>query len=191
MKQESNCPMQNEACATCSAQKAAEMSRRSLFAYFAGAFAGLAATVIGAPMLRYILYPVQTVSAAGKWTEVGDVTEFEKIDGPISRNIALTQRDGWREVVTAQPVFITRTGEGQLKVLSPICPHLGCSVAWRAKENKFICPCHGGQFDSEGKRLSGPPPRGLDTLDVQVKDGKLEVQFQYFRSNVADRQLLS
>lgn len=191
MKQESNCSMQNAACATCMAQKAEDMSRRSFMASFSGAFAGLVATVVGAPMLKYILYPVQTVSAARKWTEVGDVSEFDNINAPVSRTISLTQRDGWREVVTPQPVFVTRTGEGKLQVLSPICPHLGCSVAWRPNQNKFVCPCHGGQFDAEGKRLSGPPPRGLDRLDVQVKDGKLEVQFQYFRSNVPDRQLLS
>lgn len=183
--------MENEACATCMAQKSAEMSRRSFFATFVGVFAGLVATVIGTPMLKYILYPVQEVSATPKWTEVGDVSEFDNIKAPVSKTIALTQRDGWREVVTPQPVFIARTSEGKLQVLSPICPHLGCSVAWRANQNKFVCPCHGGQFDAEGRRLSGPPPRGLDTLDVQVKDGKLEVQFQYFRSNVPDRQLLS
>ena len=191
MRQESNCPMQNEACATCMAQKAADMSRRSFVASFIGAFAGLVATVIGTPLLRYILYPVQTVSAARKWTEVGDVSDFDNINAPVSRTIALTQRDGWREVVTLQPVFVTRTGEGKLHVLSPICPHLGCSVGWRPNENKFVCPCHGGQFDPDGNRLSGPPPRGLDRLDAQVKDGKLEVQFQYFRSNVPDKQLLS
>jgi Rieske Fe-S protein len=191
MKQESNCSMQNAACATCMAQRAGDMSRRSFMASFSGAFAGLVATVIGTPMLKYVLYPVQTVSAARKWTQVGNVSEFDNIDSPVSRTISLTQRDGWREVVTPQPVFVTRTGEGKLQVLSPICPHLGCSVAWRANQNKFVCPCHGGQFDADGKRLSGPPPRGLDRLDVQVKDGKLEVQFQYFRSNVPDRQLLS
>jgi menaquinol-cytochrome c reductase iron-sulfur subunit len=191
MRQESSCPMQNEECATCMAQKAADMSRRSFVASFVGAFAGLVATVIGAPMLKYILYPVQTVSAARKWTEVGDVSEFDKLDAPVTKTIALTQRDGWREVVTPQPVYVTRTAEGKLQILSPICPHLGCSVAWRENQNKFVCPCHGGQFDADGKHLSGPPPRGLDTLDVQVKDGKLQVQFQYFRSNVPDRQLLS
>ena len=191
MRQESSCPMQNEACATCKAQKAADMSRRSFVASFVGAFAGLVATVIGMPILRYILYPVRTVSAARKWTEIGDVSGFDNIDTPVSRTITLTQRDGWREVVTPQPVFVTRTGEGELLVLSPICPHLGCSVAWRANQNKFVCPCHGGQFDADGRHLSGPPPRRLDRLDVQVKDGKLQVQFQYFRSNVPDRQLLS
>jgi menaquinol-cytochrome c reductase iron-sulfur subunit len=191
MTEQSNCPLNNDACATCLEQKSAEMSRRSFVASFIGASAGLIAAVIGTPMLRYILYPVRAASTTKQWTEVGDLNEFDKIDVPVTKTIALTQHDGWREVVTPQPVFVTRSAEGKLKVLSPICPHLGCSVAWRANQNKFVCPCHGGQFAADGSRLSGPPPRGLDHLDVQVQDGKLLVQFEYFRSNVPDRELLS
>jgi menaquinol-cytochrome c reductase iron-sulfur subunit len=191
MTQEINCPLKNEECAVCLAQHSAQITRRSFFASMLGACAGLIATVIGAPMLRYILYPVLAGAKTDKWTAVGDVTEFENLNAPVTKTISLVQRDGWREVVSDQPVFISRSSNGMLQVLSPICPHLGCSVAWHENQDKFICPCHGGQFAADGKRLSGPPPRGLDSLDVQIKDGKLEVQFQYFRSNVPDRQLLS
>jgi menaquinol-cytochrome c reductase iron-sulfur subunit len=191
MTQEFKCPLQNDECAACLAQKSREITRRSFFASLLGACAGLIATVIGTPMLRYILYPVQAAGKTSKWTEVGSVSDFENIAGPVAKTISLTQRDGWREVVSPQPVFVSKSEEGKLQVLSPICPHLGCSVAWHENQNKFICPCHGGQFGADGRRLSGPPPRGLDTLDAQVIDGKLQVQFQYFRSNVPDRQLLS
>ena len=149
------------------------------------------ATVIGTPLLRDILYPVQTINKTDKWTEVGDASEFDNIEGPVTKTISLTQRDGWREVVSHQSVFVNRSTDGKLHVLSPICPHLGCSVGWHANQNKFVCPCHGGQFAADGERISGPPPRGLDKLEAKVHDGKLQVQFQYFRSNVPDRQLLS
>lgn len=191
MKQEYNCPLQNQECAVCLAQKSAEITRRSFFASLMGACAGLIATIVGMPVFRYILYPVQASARSEKWTEIGDVTEFQALDKPVTKTISLVQRDGWREVISNQSVFISRSEKGMLQVLSPICPHLGCSVAWHENQNKFICPCHGGQFSADGKRLSGPPPRGLDTLDVQIKDGKLQVQFEYFRSNVPDRQLLS
>jgi menaquinol-cytochrome c reductase iron-sulfur subunit len=191
MSDQYKCPLQNEECAVCLEQKSAEITRRSFFASLLGACAGLIATVIGMPMFRYILYPVQAGSRSDKWTEIGDVSEFDKLNTPVTKAISLVQRDGWREVVSNQSVFVSRASNGMLQVLSPICPHLGCSVAWHENQNKFICPCHGGQFGPDGKRLSGPPPRGLDTLDVQIKDGKLQVQFQYFRPNVPDRQLLS
>ena len=191
MKEQYNCPLQNQECAVCLAQKSAEITRRSFFASLMGACAGLIATIVGMPVFRYILYPVQASAKTEKWTEVGDVTEFQALDQPVTKTISLVQRDGWREVVSNQPVFVSRAENGMLQVLSPICPHLGCSVAWHENQNKFICPCHGGQFAADGKHLAGPPPRGLDTLDVQIKDGKLHVQFAYFRSNVPDRQLLS
>ena len=191
MREEYNCPLQNQECAVCLAQKSAEITRRSFFASLMGAGAGLIATIIGLPVFRYVLYPVQARARTEKWTEVGDITEFQNIDKPVTKTISLVQRDGWREVVSSQSVFVSRANNGMLQVLSPICPHLGCSVAWHENQNKFICPCHGGQFAADGKHLAGPPPRGLDTLDVQIKDGKLQVQFQYFRSNVPDRQLLS
>jgi menaquinol-cytochrome c reductase iron-sulfur subunit len=191
MSEKSQCPLQNEECAVCLAQKSVEITRRSFLASLLGAGAGLIATIIGMPMFRYILYPVQAVSRKDKWTEIGDVSEFDNLNVPVTKTISLVQRDGWREVVSNQSVFVSRSGNGMLQVLSPICPHLGCSVAWHENQNKFVCPCHGGQFGPDGKRLSGPPPRGLDALDVQIKDGKLQVQFAYFRSNVPDRQLLS
>lgn len=32
-----------------------------------------------------------------------------------------------------------------------VCTHLGCVVPWNKAENKFICPCHGSQYDATGK----------------------------------------
>lgn len=188
---ECRCVPQNDACAACLEQHAIRVSRRAFFASFLGVFSGAIATVIGIPVLRYVLYPIQGAIRSIKWTEVGDASEFAAIDKPITKIISLVQIDGWREVVSRQSVFVSRSAEGQLQVLSPICPHLGCSVSWHQDQDKFICPCHGGQFSADGSRISGPPPRGLDKLQAQVVGGKLQVEFQYFRSNVSDRQLLS
>jgi Rieske Fe-S protein len=122
---------------------------------------------------------------------VGDAGEFEKLDAPVSKTITVVQRDGWREVASSQPVYVSRDTNGQLQVLSAVCPHLGCSVAWQAKQDRFVCPCHGGQFRPSGQHIAGPPPRGLDVLKAQVLDGKLQVEFEYFRSNVPNQESLS
>lgn len=178
-------------CAASLTKEPVQVSRRAFFASFLGVCSGAVASLIGLPMFRYVLYPLQAAIKASNWTQIGDTSEFEDTEGPITKTIALTQRDGWREIVFHQSVFVNRSKDGHFQVLSPICPHLGCSVSWHADKDRFICPCHGGQFSADGRRISGPPPRGLDNLDAQVKDGKLEVQFQYFRSNVPDRELLS
>jgi menaquinol-cytochrome c reductase iron-sulfur subunit len=44
-----------------------------------------------------------------------------------------------------------------------------------ASANGFACPCHGGQYDKEGKRTLGPPVRPLNRYETQVKDGRLYV----------------
>jgi Rieske Fe-S protein len=146
---------------------------------------------LGTPLFRFVLYPVYAKSTSSKWSDVGDISEFAKSAGPVSKTVSLVQRDGWREVVSSQSVYVNRTADGQLQVLSAICPHLGCSVAWQPSQGKFVCPCHGGQFKADGKHISGPPPRSLDNLKAQVKDGKLQAQFEYFRSNVPDQESLS
>lgn len=184
-------PNQGNDCGGCLTKEGVQVTRRTFFASMLGVCSGAIASVIGLPILRYVLYPVQSAAKGTNWTAIGDAQEFEKIASPVTKTIALTRRDGWREVVSLQPVFVTRSDAGQLRVLSPICPHLGCSVSWHENQKKFVCPCHGGQFGADGSRISGPPPRGLDILDAQVNEGKLEVQFQYFRPNTPDRQLLS
>ena len=44
------------------------------------------------------------------------------------------------------------------------CPHLGCKVFWEAQQERFICPCHQGIFDAEGKAISGPPAQSGNNL---------------------------
>ena len=50
------------------------------------------------------------------------------------------------------------------------CAHLGCPVAYAPGSQGFICPCHGGAYDSRGLVIGGPPPRPLDRLDVKIVD---------------------
>jgi len=180
----------SEGCAGCAAREVVDVGKRSFIGAALGAGTMLIGAIVGAPLFRFVLYPVYAKGTSGQWSDVGDAHEFEKGAGPVSKTVSLVQRDGWREVVSEQSVYVSRAENGQLQVMSAICPHLGCSVAWQASQGKFVCPCHGGQFAPDGTHISGPPPRGLDILKAQVKDGKLQVQFKYFRSNVPDQESL-
>lgn len=58
--------------------------------------------------------------------------------------------------------------------LNAVCTHLGCVVPWNASENKFKCPCHGSQYNAEGKVVRGPAPLSLALAHADVnEDGKL------------------
>jgi cytochrome b6-f complex iron-sulfur subunit len=57
--------------------------------------------------------------------------------------------------------------------LNAICTHLGCVVPWNANENKFICPCHGSQYNNEGKVVRGPAPLSLALVHADVIEDKV------------------
>lgn len=57
--------------------------------------------------------------------------------------------------------------------LNAVCTHLGCVVPWNVAENKFMCPCHGSQYDSTGKVIRGPAPKSLALANLEEKNGKV------------------
>jgi menaquinol-cytochrome c reductase iron-sulfur subunit len=167
------------------------VTRRSFFgALLAIGSAGMGA-ILAVPVLRYVLYPLYSKAAGTEWSDVGEVSEFGAAKAPLRKTITFTQRDGWREVVSAQSVYVSHGADGQLEVLSAICPHLGCSVSWQQGQNEFVCPCHGGRFSPDGLHVFGPPPRAMDKLPIRVKGTKLQVHFEYFRSNVPNQEQIS
>ncbi len=119
----------------------------------------------------------------GKWF----VTTFfqRPATGDVSRRTAYIRNNGQLK------------GEPSFTIISNRCAHLGCPVQPNGpvqdnqkKEIKgakgqqitliptipaggFGCPCHGGQYDPEGNRTSGPPVRGLDRYDYEIRNGHL------------------
>ena len=59
--------------------------------------------------------------------------------------------------------------------ISTRCMHLGCPVRFVEASARFICPCHGGVYDFEGKHTGGPPVRPLDRFYTRVRNGVVEL----------------
>ncbi len=57
--------------------------------------------------------------------------------------------------------------------INAVCTHLGCVVPWNASENKFMCPCHGSQYDNTGKVVRGPAPLSLALAHADIQDDKV------------------
>lgn len=65
--------------------------------------------------------------------------------------------------------WLTRPEAGVMAIYK-VCTHLGCLYGWSDQENKFICPCHGSQFQYDGTYIQGPAPRSLDRFVVEIVD---------------------
>ena len=66
-------------------------------------------------------------------------------------------------------LWLSNTDQG-VAALYKVCTHLGCLYNWREQEGKFVCPCHGSQFNTQGEYIQGPAPRSLDRFVVEVVD---------------------
>jgi len=69
-------------------------------------------------------------------------------------------------------IAVMRTGN-EVYALSLVCTHLGCTVT--VTERGLSCPCHGSEFDRQGGALKGPAVRPLRRMNVEERDGMLEV----------------
>jgi menaquinol-cytochrome c reductase iron-sulfur subunit len=165
-------------------------SRRS----FLGVLLGLGSVFVGAllalPLMRFALFPLLRRTTQLKSSPVGDLSEFTSLTEPVMRTVQIEQVDGWRKAVSEKAVYVTKDGQGQLRVLTSICPHLGCTVPWNKEKKEFVCPCHGATFAADGSRVGGPSLRGMDALETSVQGGQLLVRFQYFRQLVSDKEVI-
>jgi cytochrome b6-f complex iron-sulfur subunit len=71
-------------------------------------------------------------------------------------------------------VWLSNTEQGVI-ALYKVCTHLGCLYNWDSQEGKFICPCHGSEFQNNGEYIFGPAPRSLDRFTVQLVDAQGQV----------------
>jgi glycine/D-amino acid oxidase-like deaminating enzyme/nitrite reductase/ring-hydroxylating ferredoxin subunit len=66
-----------------------------------------------------------------------------------------------------QTLAVARDGDGSLHGASPICPHMGCVVAWNDGDATWDCPCHGSRFTINGEVLDGPAQTDLEKKIIQ------------------------
>ena len=87
--------------------------------------------------------------------------------------------------LNGQKVAAYRDEHGTVTTLCPVCPHLGCTVAWNRAEKTWDCPCHGSRFTAKGDVFAGPAEKSLEkanipapteeTIDMQADTSNLAV----------------
>lgn len=68
--------------------------------------------------------------------------------------------------INGERVAAYRDDEGRLSLVSAVCTHMGCAVAWNSAEGTWDCPCHGSRFTSSGEVMAGPAERPLKSIEL-------------------------
>jgi Rieske Fe-S protein len=142
--------------------------------------------------------------------DLGPITEFPEgqwriatfmvnpMEGEVSRRTAFIRNNGSTRVEGSARTVPSFT------IISNRCAHLGCPVQangpiGKPSEEKtangevrlipttpagFGCPCHGGQYDTEGNRTAGPPVRALDRYEFAIHNGRLVLLSTFSVSHV-------
>lgn len=132
------------------------------------------AVATGAVMTAAIMVPVIGFAVAPtlkeeewRWVDIGPLSTY-----PAGRTSSLAVSGPDPEA--DRRVFL-RNKDDQLLAIWNRCAHLGCPVAYSAGGDNYVCPCHGGAYDSLGLVVGGPPPRPLDRLAVRIARGKTTI----------------
>lgn len=163
-----------------SAAVTAEVNRRVLLR------TGLTAAIIGAGAI--------VVGSIGRMTSgaSGDVTTAGQPSSPASpmpaaspsaaspqgvqiakvADIPVGGVVAFNDPTTGDPAFLLQPAQGTYLAYSGVCTHQGCTVGFDQASNRFVCPCHGAEFDgSNGDVVRGPAKTPLAKINVAESNG--------------------
>lgn len=156
------------------------MTRRRAFTVAVQALGGVAGAAVVLPTVGFAVAPIFD-RGQERWEAVGPVGDF---GSDTYRQVVFTLVPGIGEA--GKTTAFVRRGTSELDedpskfiAISSRCAHLGCPVRFVQAAANFICPCHGGVYDFEGKVLGGPPVRPLDRFQTRVRNGNVEVGPRY------------
>jgi menaquinol-cytochrome c reductase iron-sulfur subunit len=164
------------------------MTRRRVFTVAAQGLGGVAGAAVVLPAFGFALAPVFE-SEDEIWQSVGSLDEFSP-DNYVPRIITVVEgigevgkttayiRQGNPELSKQEPDLPQESADEYIAI-STRCAHAGCPVRFVQAAANFICPCHGGVYDFQGKVTGGPPVRPLDRFQTRVSKGQVEVGPRY------------
>jgi len=132
----------------------AEPARRRFMQFLLGGGLLASAASFLYPIVRYLVPPA-AVDLGGDSVVAAKVGELKVNSGKIFR-------------FGSRPGLLVRTADGEYRAMSAVCTHLNCTVQYRSDVREVWCACHNGFYDLNGRNVSGPPPRPLDSYEVHI-----------------------
>lgn len=158
--------------------------RRSFLKVAVGFLAALNGLVLGVPFMKTLLSVLRAGEAP--WVEVANIGSLPE-GRPVDIKFETREQDAFYRNTVLHTVWVIKKPDGDVSVLSPVCPHLGCYFKWNGSTGHFECPCHASVFAKDGEVLSGPAPRSLDTLPHKTEAGRLYVRWVRYRPGAAEK----
>ncbi|MBI3923729.1 MAG: Rieske (2Fe-2S) protein [Armatimonadetes bacterium] len=152
------------------------MTRRRLLSYLTGLMAGGIGLLLGVPLVGLAIGPLLTKKIS-PWVRLGGVSDVKPSE-PTKFSYSYLKLDGWQQKTVRGTAYIVAKDGGNLTVFSNVCTHLGCGVRWDNARQAFLCPCHNGGFDINGKVILGPPPRPLDQFEHKIQGGVVFIKMK-------------
>eukprot|EP00166_Cyanidium_caldarium_P000589 ctg_1229.g463 len=152
-----------------------DMGKRVLMNWMLVGATAVPASIMAGMYLAFFMPPKKAGQGQSALARDADGLELTK-----DKYLA-THKPGSRDLVQglngdATYLIVKEDGELESYGLNAVCTHLGCVVPWNAANNKYICPCHGSQYDNTGKVVRGPAPLSLALTHVNVgEDGSIEI----------------
>ncbi|HYV35280.1 MAG TPA: ubiquinol-cytochrome c reductase iron-sulfur subunit [Gemmataceae bacterium] len=167
------------------------MQRRTFLEWTIHGLGALLAAVLGIPAIAYL---IDARNRPSRQTGMRTVAKLSDLEIGVPKEIVIreTRQDAWNlhpdDVVGR--VWLVRENADTVKAFSTTCPHLGCSID--RSENGFLCPCHGGRFNLDGKRVvptegNNPAPRSMDELPLEkgpAPDYEIRVEYKRFKTSL-------
>jgi nitrite reductase/ring-hydroxylating ferredoxin subunit len=125
------------------------ITRRQLLQSGVIGAAGVAAGALGATLLR--------PAAEGRDPIWNDGTDLVSGEGEWVPVATLAQLPVGGAVRFSTPAFdgYVVNDEGEIRALSSVCTHMGCTLSYRPAWRDLRCPCHGASFDLAGQLANG------------------------------------
>ena len=140
-----------------------EISRLSFIKVAVGGMCLAYAAAVGYPIYRYLNSPVEKEAALSNVKDVS-LSGADKLE----KGSVLLFKFG------PYPSMLIHHTDDTWVAFDAVCTHLGCTVQYHTDQDKIICACHGGVYDSKtGANISGPPPKPLTKFNVKVASGSV------------------
>ncbi|MCE5270327.1 Rieske 2Fe-2S domain-containing protein [bacterium] len=137
-----------------------DKGRRRFLNFVLGAGSLTFLSAVTYPVLKYLTPPDTGAESGNETVSAGKVNDLALNSGKIVK-------------FGNQPAIVIRRQDNEVKAFLAVCTHLGCTVQYMPADRVIWCACHNGKYDLNGINISGPPPRPLTPLKVNIQNDEI------------------